>query len=107
MVGALAIAGLPPLNGFVSEWLMYLGLLKGGLVFSADGSLTALLAVGLLALVGGLAAICFVRLAGIVLLGNARSAAVAHAHEAPPAMILPMAVLALFCVGAAIFPAWL
>ena len=69
MFGAVAIAALPPLNGFVGKWLMYLSLLKCG--FATDGGLglTALLAVGLLALIGGLAAIAFVRLTGIVLLG--------------------------------------
>ena len=75
MVGAVAISALPPLNGFVSEWLMYLSLMKCGLATTGGRGLTALLAVGLLALVGGLAAITFVRLTGIVLLGSPRSEA--------------------------------
>src|SRR5439155_9506331 len=67
-VGAVAIAALPPLNGFVSKWLIYLGLMKCGFATNDSRSLTALFAVGLLALIGGLAALAFVRLTGIVLL---------------------------------------
>ena len=55
IVGAVAIAALPPLNGFVSKWLIYLNLMNVGLASSDGQSLTALLAVGLVALVGGLA----------------------------------------------------
>ena len=57
MVGAVALSALPPLNGFVSEWLLYLSLMKCGLATHGGHGLTALLAVGLVALVGGLAAI--------------------------------------------------
>jgi len=105
IVGALAIAGLPPLNGFVGEWLMYLGLLRGGIrYFEPQGALAALLAVGVLALVGGLAAISFVRLAGIVLLGTPRSEEAAHAHESPPSMTIAVMILAGLCIGVGIFP---
>jgi hydrogenase-4 component B len=107
IVAAVAISGLPPLNGFVSEWLMYIGLLRGGIkYFAPPDALAALLAVGFLALVGGLAAICFVRLAGIVLLGNPRSAAAGHAHESPAAMTIPMTLLACLCIGVALVPSF-
>jgi formate hydrogenlyase subunit 3/multisubunit Na+/H+ antiporter MnhD subunit len=102
--GAVAICGLPPLNGFVSEWLMYLSLMKRGLATNDGGSLTALLSVGLLALVGGLAAIAFVRLTGIVLLGSPRSDAGRHAHESSPWMLAPMAVLVCLCLTVAVIP---
>src|ERR1017187_737420 len=75
IAGAVALAALPPLNGFVSEWLMYLGLLKSGFATSDSRSLMALFAVGVLALIGALAAATFVRLIGIVLLGSPRSEA--------------------------------
>src|ERR1017187_7246412 len=103
MVGAVAIAALPPLNGFVSEWLMYLGLLKSGFATSDSRSLVALFAVGLLALIGALAAATFVRLTGIVLLGSPRSEAARHAHESSPWMVGPMLVLVFLClIGAGI-----
>lgn len=104
MVGAVAIAALPPLNGFVSKWLMYLSLLKCGFATSDSRSLTPLFAVGLLALIGGLGAITFVRLTGIVLLGSPRSEAARHAHESSPWMLGPMLILLLLCFVAAIVP---
>jgi NADH:ubiquinone oxidoreductase subunit 5 (subunit L)/multisubunit Na+/H+ antiporter MnhA subunit len=104
IAGAVAIAALPPLNGFVSEWLMYLGLLKAGFATSDGRSLTALFAVGLLALIGALAAVTFVRLTGIVLLGSPRSEAARHAHESSPWMLGPMLVLVFLCLTVAVIP---
>jgi formate hydrogenlyase subunit 3/multisubunit Na+/H+ antiporter MnhD subunit len=104
MVGAVAIAALPPLNGFVSEWLMYLSLLKSGLAAGDSRSLPALFAVGLLALIGALAAAAFVRLTGIVLLGSPRSEAARHAHESSPWMLGPMGILIFLCLTVATIP---
>lgn len=104
VVGALAIAAVPPLNGFVSEWLIYLSMLNGGLHSSGMSQIMLLLAVGVLALVGGMALICFVRLIGIVLLGTARTAGAAHAHESSRWMTAPMALLAACCSAAALYP---
>src|SRR5205814_7631473 len=93
----------PPLNGCASKWLMYLSLLKCG--FATDSSsLTALFAVSLLALIGGLAAVAFVRLTGIVLLGSPRSEAAQHAHESSPWMLGPMLVLVFLCLTVAVIP---
>jgi hydrogenase-4 component B len=99
LVGATAICGLPPFNGFIGEFLIYLGAFKGitlgapGLVIPA----TALIAA--LALIGGLAAVCFAKAFGIAFLGEPRSAEAAHAHEAPAAMRLPMLILAALCLA--------
>lgn len=103
LVGAVAITALPPLNGFVSKWLMYLSLMKVGLA-SEGGSLAALLAVGLLALIGGLAAVAFVRLTGVVLLGSPRTEAAQHAHESSPWLLGPMLFLLVLCFGVAVSP---
>ena len=103
-VGALALAAVPPLNGFVSEWLIYMALLTGGLEFSGGSRMVLLMMVGGLALVGGLAMICFVRLIGIVWLGEGRSEEARHAHESSCRMVVPMEILAGFCVLAAVFP---
>ena len=104
MFGAVALAALPPLNGFASKWLIYLGLLQQGLAGSDGGSLAALLGVGLLALIGSLAGLAFVRLTGIVLLGNPRSDAAKHAHESSRWMLTPMLILPIFCLFIAIAP---
>ena len=102
--GAVAICGLPPLNGFVGEWLMYLSLARRGLATTDGQGLIALLSVGLLALVGGLAAIGFVRLVGVVLLGSPRTEAARQAHESSPWMLAPMGILIGLCVTVAMIP---
>ena len=103
VVGATAIAGLPPFAGFAGEWLIYLGLIQRGMA-SDGGGLVALLAVGALALVGALAALCFVRLVGIVLLGSPRGPEAEGAHESSPWMTWPMAGLAVAVISVAFVP---
>jgi hydrogenase-4 component B len=102
-LGAAAIAGLPPLNGFVSEWLVYLGL------FDAVGSHTsvawiAIPAVVLLAMTGALALACFVKVCGVVFLGLPRSEAASRAHESGFFMRVPMLALAAACVAIGLAP---
>jgi len=103
LIGAVAICGLPPLNGFVSEWLIYLGLLKGALSPDRSG-LAALIGVPGLAMIGALAVACFVKVYGAVFLGEARTRGALRAHEVPFAMRFPMAVLAGCCVLIGIAP---
>ena len=102
LIGAMAICGLPPLNGFVSELLIYLGLFNGAL--HGSGAAAAALAAPFLALVGGLAVACFVKVFGVVFLGVARSPEATHAHEAGISMLLPMALLASICIAIGFFP---
>ncbi len=104
LLGSLAIAGLPPLNGFVSEWLLYLALVRTGLASSGAASVLALIAVGVVSLVGALAGLAFVRLIGTALLGQPRSEATSRAHESPVLMVLPMAALAATCAAIGLLP---
>jgi hydrogenase-4 component B len=99
LTGSLAIAGLPPLNGFVSEWLLFQSLLPGigSPVLLVAPLLT--LAVGVLALTGGLAAAGFVKAFGITFLAIPRSSVAEHAHEAPLSMRIGMGILAAACAG--------
>ncbi len=98
LLGAVAICGLPPLNGFVSELLVYLGLIRM-LVGSGDRLwLTGAFAAPALALVGALAVACFVKAFGVAFLGHARSDRARTAHENGPLMLLPMAALAAGCL---------
>jgi hydrogenase-4 component B len=108
IAGAVAICGLPPMNGFVSEWLLYLGLMRGGLASSGGGgapSVAVLLATGLLSFIGAMAALCFLRLIGISLLGEPRSAEARGAHESSAWLTAPMGVLLVASAAIAIFPA--
>jgi formate hydrogenlyase subunit 3/multisubunit Na+/H+ antiporter MnhD subunit len=96
-IGAAAIVGLPPLNGFVSEWLVYRALLEAGR--TTEPLRLAVLAAPALALVGGLALACFAKVAGVTFLGTARTARAREARE--PSMVLraPAAVIAAACVA--------
>jgi hydrogenase-4 component B len=96
LVGAVAICGLPPLNGFVSELFIYLGLF-GGLVQGGAGSVMAAIAAPALAMIGALALACFVKALGASFLGVARGPGAEGAAESPPSMLVPMAALAALC----------
>ena len=105
LIGAVAISALPPLNGFVSEWLTYQSLLQG---FGTTTSLVWLmfpLSGAMLALTGALAAACFVKAFGITFLAQPRSEAARHARESPSTMLWGMGLLTGACVFLGLFPA--
>jgi formate hydrogenlyase subunit 3/multisubunit Na+/H+ antiporter MnhD subunit len=104
LVGCVAISALPPLNGFVSEWLTSQAILlspalpQWGLKILIPG-------VGaVLALSAALAAACFVKAFGVTFLGRARSDAVAKADEADRFSLVAMLALAALCLLAGILP---
>ncbi len=103
LAGAVAISGLPPLNGFASEWLVYLGLFDRARATGAD-ALRAAFAAPALALTGALALACFVKAHGAVFLGRTRGDE-PHAHGEPRAHVGPMAVLAVACALLGLWPA--
>jgi hydrogenase-4 component B len=105
LVGAMAISGLPPLNGFASEWLTFQAFLYG-FRGSAEPLVHFLFPVGgaLLALTTALAAACFVKAFGICFLALPRTAAAAGAHEVPAVMLVPQALLAALCIVLGLFP---
>ena len=107
LVGAAAIIGVPPLNGFVSEWLVFQDLFRAGQSGGGAGQSLrlAVFAAPVLALVGGLALACFAKAAGIVFLGHPRSAGAEAAHEAPAGLLAPGLALALACVVIGVLPA--
>jgi len=102
-IGAVAICGLPPLNGFVSELLIYLGFFRG-LQSNGGAAVVVSLAAPALALVGGLAVACFVKVYGIVFLGVPRSETHAARHEAGWQMLLPMLLLGGLCIAIGLAP---
>ena len=105
MLGAVAISGLPPLNGFISEWLVFLGLFDA---VNSPGSvaLATIPALVLLGMTGALALACFTKVCGIVFLGQPRSGAAERARECGPLMIGPMIVLAAACLAIGLAPAF-
>jgi hydrogenase-4 component B len=103
VLGAVAISGLPPLNGFVSEWLVYLGLFDATMAHGPS-AWAAIPAAILLGGTGALALACFVKVCGVVFLGAPRSKAAAHAHEGGPAMRGAMVLLGAACVAIGLAP---
>jgi hydrogenase-4 component B len=104
LIGAIAISGLPPLNGFVGEWLLFQSLLPGVTLPQPVVAALVTIAVGLLALTGGLAVAGFVKAFGITFLAMPRSAAAEHAHEAGMPMRIGMGMLAAACVVLGLMP---
>ena len=106
LVGSMAISALPPLNGFVSEWLTFQAILispqlgQWGLKFLIP-------AVGaMLALSAALAAACFVKAYGLTFLGRPRSAAAETPVDARPASLTAMIMLVALCLLTGIAPGY-
>jgi hydrogenase-4 component B len=104
LVGAMAIAGLPPLNGFASEWLTLQSLLRVPAYGGIPDGVAGAIALAALASTAALAVLCFVKVVGLVLLGRARREPVAAAVEVPAAMRTAVAGLALACVVLGVAP---
>jgi NADH:ubiquinone oxidoreductase subunit 5 (subunit L)/multisubunit Na+/H+ antiporter MnhA subunit len=104
LVGGLAIAALPPLNGFVGEWLLFQSLLHGLPTSSTAVAIAVPVGVAALALTGGLTAAAFVKAIGVGFLGRPRSEGAATAHEVPRTMQLGAALLAGACVVLGVVP---
>jgi len=98
LVGALAISALPPLNGFVSEWLLFQAVLAGPGLPQASLHFASPAIAAMLALAAALAAACFVRVYGTAFLGRPRSAEAAAAHDVPLVQQIAMGGLALLCI---------
>jgi hydrogenase-4 component B len=104
LVGSVAIAALPPLNGFVSEWLTFQALLQTVQIPRLELSLVFALGIAGLALTSGLAVACFVRAFGITFLALPRSESAARAHEVGGAMRVALLLLAIGCAALGLGP---
>jgi len=104
LIGSASISALPPLNGFASEWIVFQSLLGGFNIPKPEVAMLMPIAVGILALTGGLAVACFVKAFGITFLALPRSLAAEHAKEAPLPMRAGMSLLALACVALGLAP---
>lgn len=102
LVGCISIAGLPLLNGFVGEWIAFQSFLGGGQLTDPVPQVVIPLLAGVLALVGGLAAACFVNVYGSAFLGRPRTQS--NTEETPVAMLAPLGVLAAACLVIGMVP---
>ncbi len=104
LIAALAICGLPPFNGFVSEFIIYSGMITG--LNGADKALLSYIVLGLfsLALIGGLAILCFTKAFGAVFLGNPRHIIKEVPSKEAIGKLIPMYAIVLFIVAIGLFP---
>jgi NADH:ubiquinone oxidoreductase subunit 5 (subunit L)/multisubunit Na+/H+ antiporter MnhA subunit len=102
LLASVAIVGLPPLNGFVSEWILLQALLHGGMAQGPTQSMV--FAAAGLGLISALAVACFTRVSGAVFLGNPRTATHAEWKEVGPGMLVPMLALGSACVILGVVP---
>jgi len=103
LIGALAISALPPLNGFVSEWLLFQAVLAGPAFPEPILRFLSPVLGAMLALAAGLAAACFVRAYGTVFLGRPRTKEAATAHEIPAIQSVAIGFLAVLCCLGGLF----
>ena len=106
LTGSLAICGLPPFNGFISEYLIYIGMFKSLATASLYQSIAFLGSIAGLSLIGGLAIFCFTKAFGIVFLGEARSEKASQATEAGRDMIFPQFISVALIVLIGIASPW-
>jgi formate hydrogenlyase subunit 3/multisubunit Na+/H+ antiporter MnhD subunit len=104
LVGCAAISALPPLNGFVSEWLTFQAILLSPQLPSWGLKLIVPAVGALLALSAALAAACFVKAFGVTFLGRPRMPAAEQAHETDRFSLAAMGFLAALCLVAGIVP---
>jgi formate hydrogenlyase subunit 3/multisubunit Na+/H+ antiporter MnhD subunit len=104
LVGCVAISALPPLNGFVSEWLTFQAILQSPVLPQWGLKILIPAVGGLLALSAALAAACFVKAFGVTFLGRPRTPAAAAAREVDRYCLAAMAAFAALCLVAGILP---
>ena len=106
IIGSVAICGLPPFNGFISEFLIYAGMLFG----IQEGNniavfMTLIISLAALALVGTMAILCFTKVTGIMFLGTPRSEQAQKVDsDVENTMLIPMSILAFFTFIIGFFP---
>ena len=103
LIACCSIVGLPLFNGFISEWLLFRSFLAAAGLHNVAAVILPL-TIGVLALIGGLAAACFAKVYGVAFLGRPRSEEAAQAREVSPAMQWGMILLAAACTIIGVLP---
>ena len=107
LIGVLSISALPPLNGFVSEWLTLQTMLRSAVLASTPIKIVFAVSGALLALTAGLAVTCFVKVYAMGFLGMARSEGAANAAEAHLGTQASLALLAALCILLGVLPTYI
>lgn len=101
-IGTLSLAAIPPMNGFVSEWLMIKTVVDAGAGTSVLNVLLPLV-VAVLGICGTMAAVSYARLYGFVFLGRPRSDKIPNCQKMGKGLAVPLALLSAACVGLGVF----
>ena len=104
LLGALAISGLPPFNGFISEFIIYSGMFKSLHLSSLSTDFVILFSFSGLAIIGGLAIFCFTKVFSIIFLGTPRSDKVEKATEVSSSMLIPDFMIGIMIVFIGFIP---
>lgn len=108
IIGSVAICGLPPFNGFISEILIYAGMLLGIPASEINLFIVLVVTISALALAGTMAILCFSKASGIMFLGEARSNKVEHiSSDVNKTMLIPMSILAFTAFLIGTFPQYI
>lgn len=105
LIGSVAIGGIPPFNGFVSEFVIYSGIFKG--LLDSQGILQAVMLISTiagLAIVGGMSLLTFTKTFGVVFLGNPREQLSHEPHESSFIMLFPQYLIVAVMLSIAVFP---
>ena len=102
LTGSLAICGIPPFNGFISEFMIYMGSFFA--LINNHFSLLLMVVIFALSLIGGLAILCFTKAFGIIFLGESRYLSCAEIRESAAPMTYPMIFLAFLCLCIGVLP---
>jgi len=104
LIGSIAIGGMPPFNGFISEFLIYSGLIQGLQLQNMTQIILMLLTFAGLSIIGGLSILTFTKTFGTIFLGNQRQPLPHKPHEVSQVMLIPQYVIILGMISIAIFP---
>jgi NADH:ubiquinone oxidoreductase subunit 5 (subunit L)/multisubunit Na+/H+ antiporter MnhA subunit len=104
LVGAIAIGGLPPFNGFVSEFIIYVGLIEGIHSNNISQILLFILSLAGLSVIGGLSVLTFTKTFGVIFLGQPRSELDHKPHEVSKLMLVPQYIIIILMLSVAFIP---
>ena len=104
LIGAIAIGGMPPFNGFISEFLIYSGIIEGIKLQDMTQIILMVLTFAGLSVIGGLSILTFTKTFGTIFLGNQRQPLAHKPHEVSTVMLVPQYIIIIMMLSVAIFP---
>jgi len=104
LIGAIAIGGIPPFNGFISEFLIYSGLIEGIKLQNMDQIIIMVLTFAGLSIIGGLSILTFTKTFGTIFLGSQRQPLAHKPHEVSSIMLIPQYIIIIMMLSVSIFP---